>query len=290
MQCQRHVDDAARRRRTTTPNAMPSGRLLCTRCAVLRRQSRHTLCTRAGSLPRLFAHPLNAGSVELSAEESKHATKALRLRAGDECELFDGLGHVARSRISHVDTRGGATVDAEAPAFIPWTGARWTLAVAVTGIGNRADWCVEKCAELGVHTFVPLLTERCSSRQRRGGEGAAEHARWVRLSAAASKQSLRVHSMCIAASTRLEDLLQSGEVGKRPTLVALQGGGPLRIALGRDELQDGGLLVVGPPGDFTDAEKQAMAQVCAISVGLGELRLRTETAAIALVAACQLHS
>jgi 16S rRNA (uracil1498-N3)-methyltransferase len=222
--------------------------------------------------------------VVLSTDEAKHATKALRLRVGDECELFDGLGHIARSRISHVDARGGATVDAEVPAYIPWTGARWTVAVAVSGIGNRADWVVEKCAELGVQMFVPLLTERCTSKQRRGGEEAAEHARWVRLSAAASKQSLRVHSMCIAASTRLEDLLQS-EVGQRPTLVALQGGGPLRTALERDELRDGGLLVVGPPGDFTDAEKHSMAQAGAVSVGLGELRLRTETAAVALTAA-----
>lgn len=266
---------------------MPSPRLLCTRCAVWR-QSRRAYCApRAGALPRLFAHPLNQGSVVLSAEESRHATKALRLRAGDACELFDGLGHIARSRISHVDARGGATVEAELPAFIPWTAPRWLVAVAVTGLGNRADWCVEKCAELGVHTFVPLLTERCTSKQRRGGEEAAEHARWVRLSAAASKQSLRVHSMCIAASTRLEDLLK--DTRTRPTLVALQGGGPLRVVLGRrDELRDGGLLVVGPPGDFTDAEKQALNLAGAISVGLGDLRLRTETAAIALTAAASL--
>jgi 16S rRNA (uracil1498-N3)-methyltransferase len=258
---------------------------------VLRRCSRGASCIvpHAGSPPRLYAHPLSEGSVELSAEESRHATKALRLREGDPCELFDGLGRLARGRIARVDVRGGALVETlGTPMLVPWTGCKWHVAVACTGLGSRADWCIEKCTELGVHTFTPLLTERSSSRQQRREEP-AEHARWTRLAAAASKQSLRLHSMAIAASTQLSDLIRDSV--NTGSLVALQGGQPLRTVLQAEPGQrDAGsrLLVVGPPGDFTEEEKRALTQAGAIAVGLGDLRLRTETAAVALVSACLL--
>ena len=49
-----------------------------------------------------------------------------------------------------------------------------------------------------------------------------------------------------------------------------------------------GVLLVGPEGDWTPAELQALVAAGARPVGLGSLRLRTETAAIALLAAVQM--
>jgi len=48
------------------------------------------------------------------------------------------------------------------------------------------------------------------------------------------------------------------------------------------------LLIVGPEGDFTAAELEAMTAVGALPVGLGSNRLRVETAAVALLAAAGL--
>ena len=48
-----------------------------------------------------------------------------------------------------------------------------------------------------------------------------------------------------------------------------------------DEVQ----LVVGPEGDFTPAEVERLLEAGAVAVGLGPLRLRVETAAVALLAA-----
>ena len=44
------------------------------------------------------------------------------------------------------------------------------------------------------------------------------------------------------------------------------------------------LLLVGPEGDFTDEELQQLSEAGALPVGLGSNRLRTETAALALLA------
>lgn len=47
-------------------------------------------------------------------------------------------------------------------------------------------------------------------------------------------------------------------------------------------------LLVGPEGDFSAEEVQALADAGVLPVGLGSNRLRTETAALALLAAAVL--
>ncbi len=129
------------------------------------------------SLPRLFASPLPAGRAALSPEESRHATRVLRLREGDQCELFDGDGGLVRSRLVSIDARGGATFEpCEEAVRVPWSGPRWDLAVAISGLSSRGDWLIEKASELGVHSFVPLLTEHSPALKQRRAEQAAEGA------------------------------------------------------------------------------------------------------------------
>jgi 16S rRNA (uracil1498-N3)-methyltransferase len=254
---------------------------------------RPSRCLVTCSAPRLFASPLPAvgARLSLSAEESRHATRSLRLREGDAVELFDGDGGCVAARIVAVDARGGAAVEAcGAAARVPWSGPRWDVAVACVGLTQRADWAVEKCAELGVASFIPLLTERSAATKQQRAEQTKEWQRWERLSLAASKQCLRLHSLKVTPATPLSELLPA--VCASPlALVALQGGAPLRDVLASHPAaaQTGGLLIVGPPGDFSDAEKEALRHAGALGVGLGLLRLRTETAAIALSAACVLH-
>lgn len=72
-------------------------------------------------------------------------------------------------------------------------------------------------------------------------------------------------------------------------LVATAGGAPVHEVLrGVSSPPSRGLLVVGPEGDFTEEELQGMVQAGALPVGLGPLRLRVETAALALLSAARL--
>ena len=89
-------------------------------------------------------------------------------------------------------------------------------------------------------------------------------------------------------------------VGKSPlALVGVEGAPAISEVLQREAAalarlaQPGagaGILLVGPEGDFTKEELQGLMEAGARPVGLGQNRLRVETAALAMIAAVTLNS
>ena len=275
--------------------------------------------------------PPAGGVVLLGRDESKHAMKALRLKPGDFLEVCDGVGGVGVGQLigTEPSEEGGrkgardaaaAAVALDAVATAPFGGPEWHLVVACGGLkGGRADWLVEKSAELGAASLVPLKTERSPTvgpdrgdrkgnkgkggRGRRDAGNAADdgdddddaslsgrEGRWSRVASAASKQCLRAHALRIAPPLAFDHLLErvrSADVA----LLAAAGAPPLRRVMeenaerfGKEKRNAGGLLLVGPEGDFTDEELARLAEAGAVAVGLGPLRLRVETAAVAIMA------
>jgi len=275
--------------------------------------------------------PPAGGVVLLGRDESKHAMKALRLKPGDFLEVCDGVGGVGVGQLigTEPSEEGGrkgardaaaAAVALDAVATAPFGGPEWHLVVACGGLkGGRADWLVEKSAELGAASLVPLKTERSPTvgpdrgdrkgnkgkggRGRRDAGNAADdgdddddaslsgrEGRWSRVASAASKQCLRAHALRIEPPLAFDHLLErvrSADVA----LLAAAGAPPLRRVMeenaerfGKEKRNAGGLLLVGPEGDFTDEELARLAEAGAVAVGLGPLRLRVETAAVAIMA------
>ena len=125
--------------------------------------------------------------------------------------------------------------------------------------------------------------------------------RWKRLAVAASKQCLRSYFLDIKPAITLDRLIESrlgrhGEGSSVAALAAHQSGIPLLQALGRSAITSGGeeggrecLLLVGPEGDFSERELSLLQGLPQVEmVGLGDLRLRVETAALALLSGVRL--
>ena len=51
---------------------------------------------------RAFLSPLSEGKQQLSGDEAHHLARVLRVRAGQQLELFDGQGMVARATVQAV--------------------------------------------------------------------------------------------------------------------------------------------------------------------------------------------
>lgn len=274
--------------------------------------------------PEVLAKAAEGAVFKLSKEETRHALRVLRLREGDLVEVCDGKGRLVLARIGGLTHANLAFVEATAPPRqVPWTQPKWEVVAAVGGLkGTRDDWLVEKACELGAWSFRPLLTDRARTLGRQAGrhkvkvinaaaisdeeqeETPAEVAdvrqmdRWRRLATAAAKQSLRAHTMHILTPVPMAALVPQLEAAPL-AFVAAAGGPPLPDVLSqaRQQLLDACkpsskpvLLIIGPEGDLTGEELAALMGAGAAPVGLGQHRLRVETAAMALLGCAALHT
>jgi 16S rRNA (uracil1498-N3)-methyltransferase len=203
----------------------------------------------------------------------------LRLTQGAEVEVFDDAGRVGRGVLTIFGSRVAVRVDAVGKAPPLGASVRLTVAAAVPK-GDRADWMVEKLAELGVAEFIPLSAAR--SVVLPGGTNKRE--RWVRIATEAAKQSRRSGVMRVGELTKVEEAMK--RAGLAWYLATEPGVNPIGIAeaiagaAAAAEL----LAFVGPEGGWTDDELAQFAAAGARAVRLTNTILRVETAAVAVAA------
>lgn len=211
--------------------------------------------------------------LSLPDDEHHHASRALRLRAGDEIHVTNGAGLIQRCRVIECAREGTraevleVVMDAAAPAV--------TLALALIR-KDRFEQAVEQCVELGVNRFVPFVSDRCQAQTY----GARAIDRLRKIGLAAMKQSFRAALPEIAEPVTFEELL--GPVAKAAhAVVADPNGSPARPCSERSAVT----MVVGPEAGLTDGELDRLRDAGAGLVSLSRGRLRAETAAVALATA-----
>ncbi len=190
----------------------------------------------------------------LSPEDRHHLERVLRLRAGEELTVSDGVGGWRRCRFGPaLDPVDEVRHDARPSPSL-------TVAFAVVK-GQRPEWAVQKLTEIGVDRIVPLVTARSVVRWPVGAPSSPLD-RLRRVAREASMQSRRTW------------LPQVGEVATFATMAAEAG-----VALAHP---DGGppslsrrTVLIGPEGGWDDAELGAALP----HLRLGAHVLRTETAA-----------
>jgi 16S rRNA (uracil1498-N3)-methyltransferase len=227
-----------------------------------------------------FYQPDIASTLSLGDEESQHCVRVLRLSAGDTIEVVDGCGtlHTCRITLAHSKHCQVEIVDSQSLPR-PWQGTI-TLAVAPTKNLDRIEWLAEKCTEMGIDRIVPLL---CGNSERK----VLKTERLRKILVAAMKQSLKATLPQLDELTPIAAFLSQAPAGQRfiaycdPAL-------PREQRRSMAQLYEPGAdvtILIGPEGDFTPAEVDAALAAGFVPVTLGESRLRTETAAVAAVAA-----
>ncbi|XP_078436120.1 methyltransferase isoform X2 [Wolffia australiana] len=199
-------------------------------------------------------------------------------------ELFNGRGAVVEGCIDSIDRTGVNFLASEEPKLVNLKSIQWHVFAAFGSLkGGRGDWLVEKCTELGASSITPLLTERSSSMADNRID------RLHRVVLAAKKQCQRLDEMKLNPPVKIQDLLPL-ITGAKVAFVAVAGATPLCKTFHNSRLDAGGLIIIGPEGDFTEKEVEMMTQSGVTAVGLGPCRLRVETAAIALLSSLMLFS
>ena len=223
--------------------------------------------------------------ITLDHANSRHFLNVLRLKRGDEVELFDGRGATARCVIADA-SRGCVSLERQgAVVHRPPPACRLILGACISK-GKRMEWTIEKAVELGVSEIVPIASQNSVVRLD-DESGAEKRERWTRIAIDAARQCGAAWVPEIAeplsldgALARLNSLdgaalfagaLQPDAIPFREALAAIRASGRTIGAAA---------WLVGPEGDFSSDEYAALRTAGAAFVSLGELVLRTETAAI----------
>lgn len=227
---------------------------------------------------------LEKRSLVLDKGGSRHFAGVLRLKEGDEVELFDGMGASATFRISPGSRPSALVLERTGePRRVPPPKCNLVLAIAVTK-GGRMDWSVEKAVELGTTEILPVLSSRSVVRFRSDAEAAEKRARWERIAIDAARQSHAMYLPKVHLPVSFDEAVaRLGDCSQIITGALVPDAAPLREVLSamRAMPPPGSVAwVVGPEGDFTWEEYGKLRAAGSRMASLGSLVLRAETAAI----------
>ena len=205
----------------------------------------------------------------------------LRLNAGDAITLFNGTGNDFDATLQEIGKRHAQCHITAQRQPENESRLQITLIQAISS-GERMDFTLQKSVELGVRAICPIISERCVVRL--SGERADKRVqRWQDIVIAACEQSGRSIVPTVLPIVSFSDYLRQMPP-ELHLMMSLRRATTLRdIAPAPQSLR----LMIGPEGGWTPAEEQAALAAGVQTITLGKRVLRTETAAMAAMAAIQ---
>jgi 16S rRNA (uracil1498-N3)-methyltransferase len=227
--------------------------------------------------------PIQPGLIDLPTDVARHIA-VLRLSAGDAITLFDGTGGQWSARLHAAGKQWRAQIeqhtaqDRANPHAI-------TLLQALT-TAEKMDWIVQKCTELGAARILPFAAAR--SLVKLDAERAAKRvAHWQAVAIAACEQcGLNRVPQVAPVQTLAQSIAALHAEHTRLITFALQDAQTLNT-LAPPAAGQATAIVIGPEGDFTQAELALLDSAGAQRASLGPRVMRTETAGIAALAMLQ---
>ena len=215
---------------------------------------------------------INTDQFSLSESESAHYTRSLRGNPGSIIWLLDGHGMAYEGQVTSTQNQVSGSILQSIPNY----GESEYAIHLVIGLvkGSRMDMVIEKATELGVKSIHPILADRSVKNKLN-----MERAQRIIISAA--KQAGRSLFPTIHKPIQLKDWLQSHEKDKK-LLGHMTGTLSLANALGNEKNEV--YVIIGPEGDFSTDEIEAMNHANVEVASLGPRRLRSESAAVAAIA------
>lgn len=221
------------------------------------------------------------GECRVVAGQAHHVIHVLRLQAGAALTLFDGRGMEYAALIKRID-KSGLTLSVSGRQAVSRESPLTVVLAQGISSGERMDYTVQKCVELGITAIQPLITQRSVVRlsSDRAGKRVAH---WQGVAAAACEQCGRNQVPQILPVQPLMKWLGAPSNGAR-YLLSPRAGTRLREL---ERPQGAVTLLAGPEGGWNEEETDAARVAGYLPLTLGPRVLRTETAAVAALAALQ---
>jgi len=221
--------------------------------------------------------------LRLTGREAHHALHVLRVQRGEPVTILDGAGGVHLGELTAAG-KDSLTLTVTSRQTVPPPACPVTLLVAIPK-GRIIEDLIPKAVELGAHRIVPLLTERVVTQLDADG-AEAKREKWRQTAVEAMKQCGAPWLPVVETPVEPARFLARGETFDLPLVGSLQ----TERRHPREWLRDfevragrrprSAAVWIGPEGDFSLAELQAIEAAGARPITLGPLTLRVETAVI----------
>ena len=225
---------------------------------------------------------VNGDMAFLCEEDARHATRVLRMKPGEGCELFAD-GKRFSGEILSLDN---GEVEVRITGEMPSTEAHLRITL-YQGLpkADKMELIVQKSVELGACAVVPVAMSRCVV-QLDAKDGRKKQERWQKIAREACKQSGRCEMMQVTEPISFKQLL-SRLAEHEAAIVPWEDAREYSLALFHQEhpgVTDLA-IVIGPEGGMSEDEIARMKEASCQSVTLGPRILRTETAGLCAMCA-----
>ena len=230
-------------------------------------------------MPHFYVNPkdIKDKSFVIENEQFHYLSTVRRFSAGDEINIFDGLGNSYKARIDSIDRASmKGTILSSKTFVLPKVNISLYTAIPK---GERFDWLIEKAGEIGVSKIVPVIYLRSVVKEL--SENKIE--RYKKISISASSQSWRADIMPIDKPVKFNEAAE--KVSKeKDTLNVLpweseENKNILSLLNENTDIKNINIFV-GPEGGFDKTEIDVALKNNFKTVTLGKNILRVETAAI----------
>ena len=224
---------------------------------------------------------LAAPEITITNGTFHHMVRVLRIKEGAEVVIADGTGSERQGIVHSIDA------DTLSVRFTGEFSALPSLLPAITlyqGLpkGEKMEFIVQKCTELGIAAIVPFTAVR-SVKKVRPERSAGLISRWQKIAEEAARQSgSRIPTVRLAAGLE-EAICQSSSQCLKLLLWEDERQVTLRETIASLPVQNQVEVIVGPEGGITSEEAADARQKGFIPVSLGRNILRTETAGLVIV-------
>lgn len=233
---------------------------------------------------RFFVSPsfISDGKVRIEGDDVKHITKVLRLKCGDTISVCDG------NKNDYICTISETLKDCVVADIAETMQNKNESSVCITlyqGLpkGDKMDYIIQKCVELGVVRIVPVAMKRSVVKP---SVASSKALRWQRIALEAAKQCIRGIVPVVDEPVSFDAMLsQISQMNLAVLPYENEVDGKLKKVLEKNKEAKDIAVIIGPEGGFEEEEVQNAIKSGAHAVTLGPRILRCETAPVATVSA-----
>lgn len=232
------------------------------------------------------SEPIVAGeSLKLSGSAARHVLQVLRMVPGDTLILFDGSGYDYAGTISDASKSDVNIAVGESIRPVTESSLRITLWHGLCR-SSRMDSVVQKATELGVAVIQPVTTEfGVIKLDKKRALKKTDH--WKNVAISACEQSGRTMLPEVLPPAPLVGCFDAyNQIRDKPAAIMLDPSGDRKWLEQATDVKEI-VVLTGPEGGFSEAEKSAAAAAGFRLVSAGPRILRTETAPVVALALLQ---